>query len=74
MPCSWWSTGTRSICYASALGDAARGVQFADMHQIGRNPARNIPAWRDFVDRNVAAGRGVRGIGEPIWAGRSPRS
>ena len=34
----------------AALGEpAAERVQFVDMAQLGRNPARIIPAWRDFV-------------------------
>jgi anti-sigma regulatory factor (Ser/Thr protein kinase) len=52
-----------------ALGADAAAVTFADMDQVGGNPARIIPAWRDFVDVNP--GRRLRGIGEPIWAGRS---
>ncbi len=52
-------------------GDAAR-VLFADMAQVGANPARIIPAWHDFVTENAAPGRRMRGIGEPIWSGRSP--
>ena len=35
-----------------------------------RTPARIIPAWRTFVDEH--GGRPVRGIGEPVWAGRRP--
>ncbi|MEY2476526.1 MAG: hypothetical protein QOG87_1841 [Actinomycetota bacterium] len=54
-----------------ALGDTT-GVTFADMAQVGSNPARIIPAWRDFVGRQSARGRRFRGVGEPIWAGRSP--
>ena len=41
----------------SALGGNADRVAFADMADVGANPARIIRA---------------RGIGEPIWAGRSP--
>jgi hypothetical protein len=52
-----------------ALGDAAAEVQFADMAEVGTNPARIIPAWREFVDRR-SGGCPVRGIGEPIWAAR----
>jgi anti-sigma regulatory factor (Ser/Thr protein kinase) len=52
-----------------ALGERAREVQFADMHELGRNPARIIPAWQRFLDEHPAAG--VRGIGEPLWPGRS---
>jgi len=53
------------------LGSDADHVAFADMNDVGRNPARIIPAWQDFVDEHLAEGRPVRGIGEPIWAGRS---
>jgi anti-sigma regulatory factor (Ser/Thr protein kinase) len=51
--------------------DAAR-VLFADVTEVGANPARLIPAWRSFVKEHGAPGRWVRGIGEPIWAGRTP--
>lgn len=51
--------------------DAAQ-IHFADMAVIGTNPARIIPAWRDFVSQRSNDGRAVRGIGEPIWATRSP--
>lgn len=47
-------------------------VEFADMASVGTNPARIIPAWQAFVDRHAGAGRPIHGIGEPIWAGRSP--
>lgn len=51
------------------LGSDARRVRFADMTVVGRNPARIIPAWRDFADEH--SGERARGVGEPIWAGRS---
>jgi anti-sigma regulatory factor (Ser/Thr protein kinase) len=47
-------------------------VQFADMVELGRNPACIIPAWRDFVAPHLDAGRQPRGIGEPVWAERTP--
>lgn len=53
------------------LGADAVGVRFADLEELGRNPARLIPAWREFVDENGGGVRPVRGIGEPIWPGRS---
>ena len=56
----------------SALGADADRVGFADMVEVGANPARIIPIWQDFVEGHSADGRGIRGIGEPIWAGRSP--
>lgn len=46
-----------------------RLVRLADMAEVGANPARIISAWREFTDEH--AGRPVRGVGEPIWAGRS---
>jgi anti-sigma regulatory factor (Ser/Thr protein kinase) len=54
------------------LGSDAGSVAFADMSSVGANPARIIPAWREFVKQHGAAGRRSRGIGEPIWNGRTP--
>ncbi len=54
---------------ASLRSDANR-VRFADMGDVGDNPARIIPAWSDFVEEHE--GRPLRGIGEPIGAQRSP--
>jgi anti-sigma regulatory factor (Ser/Thr protein kinase) len=53
------------------LGKDADRVLFADMAAVGANPARIIAAWHEFVDEHGAGGRAIRGIGEPIWAGRS---
>ncbi len=51
-----------------ALGENAERVSFTDMAELGRNPARIIPAWREFL---AGAGDGaVLGIGEPVWQGR----
>ena len=50
--------------------DAAERVRFEDMTELGRNPGRIIPAWYEFLDEH-GPGRPVRGIGEPVWAGRS---
>jgi anti-sigma regulatory factor (Ser/Thr protein kinase) len=52
------------------LGAAATQIRFVDIESVGRNPALLIPFWRDFVDEH--GGRPVRGIGEPVWAGRGP--
>lgn len=60
----------QSALLEGELGKDAEGVQFADMQALGRNPASIIPFWREFVDEN--GGRLVRGIGEPVWAARSP--
>jgi anti-sigma regulatory factor (Ser/Thr protein kinase) len=40
-----------------------------DMMQLGRNPARVIPALRAFADRHQ--GQRIRIIQEPVWPGRS---
>jgi hypothetical protein len=55
-----------------ALGPDADRVHFVDMAELGRNPAKIIPAWREFLDAESSVGRPVRGIGEPIWPGRRP--
>jgi anti-sigma regulatory factor (Ser/Thr protein kinase) len=59
----------KNAALREALGTDAERVAFADMDAVGANPARIIPAWREFVDAN--RGRRLRGIGEPIWAARS---
>jgi anti-sigma regulatory factor (Ser/Thr protein kinase) len=53
------------------LGEDSAGVRFTDMVELGRNPARIIPAWREFLELNLQPGKGARGIGEPIWPERS---
>ncbi len=53
-----------------ALGTDAERVEFMDMAELGRNPARIIPAWRSFVERHSADSAPIRGVGEPVWAGR----
>ena len=54
-----------------ALGDGAGAVRFVDMPTLGRNPGCIIPAWREFVADAAREGRPARGVGEPIWRGRS---
>jgi anti-sigma regulatory factor (Ser/Thr protein kinase) len=53
-----------------ALGRDAGEVQFADMREVGRNPARLLQAWNDIL-AVLPAGAAVRGVGEPVYAGRS---
>lgn len=53
----------------AALGEAASHVSFAEMETLGSNPACIIQAWVDFVAET--GGRPSRGVGEPLWAGRS---
>jgi len=54
-----------------ALGIDADRLALTDMRVVGQNPARLIPAWRDFAERHQDDDAGVWGIGEPIWAERS---
>jgi anti-sigma regulatory factor (Ser/Thr protein kinase) len=51
------------------LGADAERVGFVTIEDLGRNPARIVPFWRDFLDS--AAGRQGRGISEPVWPGRA---
>lgn len=53
------------------LADEVDRIKFLDMEVIGHNPAHIIPAWREFLSVHGGGTRPVRGIGEPIWAGRS---
>lgn len=53
-----------------ALGPEAADVEFVDMIELGHNPARIIPGWRRFLDERCRDEQPVRGVGEPIWAGR----
>ncbi|HEX6602338.1 MAG TPA: MEDS domain-containing protein, partial [Solirubrobacterales bacterium] len=52
-----------------ALGSAAEEVAFLPMEKVGRNPARLVSACGDLL-RNRDADQTVRGLGEPIFAGR----
>jgi anti-sigma regulatory factor (Ser/Thr protein kinase) len=65
-------SGRKISMLRGALRLGAGEVMFADMSEVGANPARIIPAWRDFVRRHGADGKRLRGIGEPIWNGRTP--
>ncbi|WP_406289374.1 anti-sigma factor RsbA family regulatory protein [Embleya sp. NBC_00896] len=51
------------------LAADAGHVTWIDMERVGRNPARIIPAWQQWTREQGT--RAFRGIGEPIWAGRS---
>ena len=52
------------------LGPAPSGVRFADMAQVGGNPARIISTWRAFADENADADL-LWGIGEAVYPARS---
>ncbi|MFC1431894.1 anti-sigma factor RsbA family regulatory protein [Streptacidiphilus sp. N1-3] len=50
---------------------ARAGVSFMDLDALGRNPARLIPAWQDWIAGRTGTGRPVRGIGESRWTDRA---
>ncbi|MBA2505295.1 MAG: sensor histidine kinase [Thermoleophilaceae bacterium] len=61
----------RGARLAAALGTDARQVEFVDIEQAGRNPARIISMWGDRLEGPGHEPRALRGICEPVWAGRS---
>jgi anti-sigma regulatory factor (Ser/Thr protein kinase) len=63
-------SGAKVAALQQELGRDAERVAFVDMDLVGRNPARIIPLWREFAARRT--GTPLRGIGEPVWAERSP--
>jgi hypothetical protein len=54
----------------AALGRDADRVAFLDLAWVGRNPARILSVWQHFV-RTSRGGPPPRGIGEPVWSGRT---
>ncbi|MBW3589346.1 MAG: sensor histidine kinase [Actinobacteria bacterium] len=64
--------GEKAGALKEELGSKAAEVLFGDMEEIGRNPARILPVWQDFITSHDGSNRGLRGVGEPIWAGRTP--
>jgi anti-sigma regulatory factor (Ser/Thr protein kinase) len=60
----------RTALLEAELGADAEAVGFVDMRALGRNPARLIPFWREFID--AQGERPGRGVGEPVWPGRTP--
>jgi anti-sigma regulatory factor (Ser/Thr protein kinase) len=52
-----------------ALGADARHVEFADMAEMGRNPAWIIPRVLKFTNRHPE--QRVRYVGEPVWPSRT---
>ncbi len=60
----------RAAALADALGEEAERVCFLDMQTLGRNPARIISVWREFVREHALGDGSALGIGEPVWPGR----
>jgi len=62
--------GAHVALLREALDGHAAPVEFLDLAQIGPNPGRIVSVWQDWTERNTAAGRGFRGVYEPVLAGR----
>jgi len=60
--------GDRCQIIGIALDATPGELVFADMAELGRNPARIIPEVRSFADKHP--GQRLRFVGEPIWPGR----
>lgn len=60
---------SRAELIRDALGPDAGLVEFADMTEMGRNPAWIIPRLLMFISRH--AGQRIRYVGEPIWGSRT---
>ncbi len=58
----------RAAALRDLLGSHPRSVLFADPDDLGRNPARIIPALQSLAAQRT---RPVRFVTEPIWAGRT---
>jgi anti-sigma regulatory factor (Ser/Thr protein kinase) len=64
-------SGEKIELFRRNLGAEAAKVAFAEMAEIGGNPARIIAAWQAFVASHAGAAQ-LCGIGEPAYPGRSP--
>lgn len=58
------------ILLRDALGDDAAVVNWADMAEVGRNPARTFPMFADVI-ASAPGGKQIRSVAEPIWAERT---
>jgi anti-sigma regulatory factor (Ser/Thr protein kinase) len=62
--------GPKTRLLRALLDDGSQEVTFADMTELGRNPARIIAAIRRFIYAHPDTA--TRFVGEPIWPGRTP--
>jgi len=62
--------GDETPLLAEQLDGEPGELEYADIGDVGRNPARLIPEVRAFIDKHV--GQRVLVIGEACWPGRSP--
>lgn len=63
-------SSSKQVMLRQALGPSERDhVTFADMGELGRNPARILPAMQAFIDAHRPEPTLV--VTEPVWRGRS---
>ncbi len=62
--------GSRTRLLRERLDDFHAEIEFFDMVEVGRNPARVIPLVSTMLAKH--GGRKLHWVGEPIWPGRSP--
>ena len=55
----------------SLLGDDPSDT-LVEIDHLGRNPGRFIELWADPLASAQRAGRGLTGLGQPLWQDRSP--
>jgi anti-sigma regulatory factor (Ser/Thr protein kinase) len=53
------------------LGGSASAVTFLDTTDLSRNPTLLFGVWSGYLEAARRAGRALRGVGEPVWPGRS---
>ncbi len=61
----------RADALRAELGERSSRVEFVDMREAGRNPARIIPVWNEFAARHATGRKALNGVGEPIWHERT---
>jgi anti-sigma regulatory factor (Ser/Thr protein kinase) len=61
--------GTRGQLVDRALNSLSPQVNYIDMAETGRNPARIIPELRQFIEHH--RGQRIRFVSESAWPGRS---
>jgi anti-sigma regulatory factor (Ser/Thr protein kinase) len=66
-------TAARAAALADALGGEAERVCFADISQLGRNPARIIPMWRDFLFEHASGSGPTPGTASAAALGNADR-
>jgi anti-sigma regulatory factor (Ser/Thr protein kinase) len=62
--------GPRADLLRARLTTLRPDIELLDMFELGRNPARLIPAMHEMLAKH--GGRLLHYVGEPIWPGRSP--